>query len=139
MSDVVKLSYRDGKFLYDGTLAVGDAFEFIVLFNATKAGNFTNTIRVSSNETKEVNASNSTTVEEENNDSDDESDVAPDDICEVVPDDGHEEGSKTETNSTDKPEKPESIISDKNATGNPLSLLMMVILACGAIPLGRKK
>ena len=140
MSDVVKLSYRDGKFLYDGTLAVGDAFEFIVLFNATKVGNFTNAIRVSSNETKEVNASNSTIVEEEKDDSDDVTqDDGSQDERDGVPDGGSHDDSKIEPDSTDKPENAESIISDKNVTGNPLSILMMVILSCGLMPLGRKK
>ena len=142
-SDLEKLSYNDGKFLYDGTLAVNDTIEFIVMFNATKTGNFTNSIKASSNETKQENATNSTTVEEKKDDSGDEEDVTPDDEPEDdhedIPDENHEDDSiHQKTNSNDKPKAAKSIGVDKKSTGNPLFVLLMVLLAFGLMPLRKK-
>ncbi|WP_297980921.1 right-handed parallel beta-helix repeat-containing protein [uncultured Methanobrevibacter sp.] len=54
--------YNDGKWIYNGTLAVGDSSKFTVWFNTTETGSFINEVSAYSNETEEASAQNTTTV-----------------------------------------------------------------------------
>ena len=61
-----KWSYdeENHRFNYDGIFAKREVLQFVVVFNTTKAGNFTNNVVARSNETEDQHANNTTEVHE---------------------------------------------------------------------------
>ena len=57
-----KWTYNNNRWTYNYQLNINETIEFIVVFNTTKSGNFTNVIVVSSNETDNKTTNNTTSV-----------------------------------------------------------------------------
>ncbi len=57
-----KWTYNNKRWTYNNQLNINETIEFIVVFNTTKSGNFTNVIVVSSNETDNKTTNNTTSV-----------------------------------------------------------------------------
>ncbi len=57
-----KWTYNNNRWTYNNQLNINETIEFIVVFNSTKSGNFTNVIVVSSNETDNKTTNNTTSV-----------------------------------------------------------------------------
>lgn len=152
-SDLEELSYDNGEFKYKGNLAIGESIEFIVQFEATKKGNLTNTIKVSSDEGKTENASNITNVIEkedegnqtDDNSTDDEEDNSTDentydsDASDTHYDGESEIDSSEFQNEGSGESSVKSINVDANATGNPFLALLMVLSILIFSPIRRKK
>ncbi|WP_040681899.1 hypothetical protein [Methanobrevibacter boviskoreani] len=113
-------SYR---WSYNHGLAPNESAEFIVYFNTTKPGNFTNYIIAGSNETGNITTNNSTEV-----------------INSTIPENNT---NKTDNETNNTPAKPENNNHNKTnsvniettpKTGNPLVILLLSILCLGIIP-----
>lgn len=109
---------------YNHGLAPDESAEFIVYFNTTKLGNFSNYVIAGSNETVNITTNNSTEVTNNS----------------TVP---KNNTNKTDNKTNSTPEKP--VINEKNKvnttnietlpkTGNPLVILLLSILCLGIIP-----
>ena len=97
-------SYNSNRFSLIGTLKTGESASFYIVFNTTSAGNFTNTVLAGYGNVTLANATNMTEV-----------------IKEVIP------VINNETNKTIPVEIKQTLI-DNNSTGNPLILLLLVLL-----------
>ena len=145
------LSYSNGVFTYNKELSVGDSIEFTVQYKTLKEGNFTNTVKVKSNGTDVINASNKTSVIENiTNETDNETNTTNDTNRTDKPDTNSTTDNKTNTtntttttnteNNTQIAEKTsKSIDVDKSQTGNPILILLLVLLTVMFEPIRRKK
>lgn len=123
------------KWTYNEALAPGDSATLKLKFVATSAGVHNNTAICGNNLTNEtVNSTDNVTVIE--NETEDEPEVPEgnsEDDSEDVPEDPEETPSESEVQmETSKPVS-------KNATGNPLIVLLLSLVAFGFIPLRNKK
>ncbi|SDA72896.1 DUF11 domain-containing protein, partial [Methanobrevibacter millerae] len=112
-------------------LYAGEYLSFYVVFDTTKAGNFTNIVSVSSDKTGKVSAKNVTEVIEKEvpkNETLPEPPVTP----EVVPE-------KNETAPSELPEQPKKEVNVLPATGNPLIMVLLTLIALGGAALRRRK
>ena len=105
---------------YTKVLGVGESAKFTVFFLTTRTGVLFNTVTAGNNQTdKTVNATNKTTVIHKNK---------------TVPD----KPKKNDTNET-KRFKHYHKVEDRNATGNPLYALVLVLISLGVITFKRRK
>ena len=108
-------------FVYNGTLNAGESVNFTITFRTTKAGNFTNVVVVDSPSTNKTTVNNTTEVNEPpSNPTDNNTDVPDNSAVTSI---GYQDVSK----------------SVKNATGNPILVLLMVLAILGLRPLKGKK
>ena len=116
------------KFTYSGELGIGESASFTITFDAVKEGNVTNSVVAGSNMTEEV---------------DDHVDVeivnktTPKPDPEPTPDPNPNPTPEPNDNSTDKHVKAINEPVTMHATGNPIILLLLVLMAI--IPLRRFK
>ena len=113
------------KFVYTGSLAAGKSANFTIFFNTTKSGNLTNIVVAGADYVSNKTANNTTEVIENSpvpgNDTDNRTDVS--------------DNSTAENQNTDINKSADV----KNATGNPILVLLMVLAILGLRPLKGKK
>ncbi|SDA72335.1 DUF7507 domain-containing protein, partial [Methanobrevibacter millerae] len=124
-------------------LYAGEYLSFYVVFDTTRAGNFTNIVSVSSDKTGKVSANNVTEVIEKNVPKEEpkeepipvspetpktpEPPVTPEVVLE-----------KNETAPSELPEQPKKESNVLPATGNPLIMVLLALIALGGAALRRK-
>ena len=115
-----KWSYEgDGKWTYNGVLGVNESAEFTIVFKALSEGFKVNNAIAGNNITNDtVNSTNTTNVTVEHNN---ETDV-PENVTDVP---------ENVTVDHNKPEKTVKAKVDAKATGNPLIVLIMALVALG--------
>ncbi len=113
------------KFVYTGSLAAGKSANFTIFFNTAKSGNFTNVVVAGADHVSNKTANNTTEVIENSpvpgNDTDNSTDV---------PDNSTAVNQNTDINKS---------ADVKNAAGNPILVLLMVLAILGLRPLKGKK
>lgn len=123
------------KWTYNGTLAPGETVSLLLTFTATSPGVKNNTAVCGNNLTNEtLNSTDNVTVTE--NETDDDPDV-PEEPEEDVPEEPEEE--VPEETPDEKEVQPETLKPVKNATGNPLFVLLLCLIALGFVPSRGKK
>ena len=113
------------KFIYTGSLVAGKSANFTIFFNTTKSGNFTNVVVAGADYVSNKTANNTTEVIENNTVSGNDTDNSTD-----VPDNSTAENQNTDINKS---------ADVKNAAGNPILVLLMVLAILGLRPLKGKK
>ena len=119
------------KFVYTGSLAVGKSANFTVVFNSTRSGNFTNVVVAGSDLTGNKTANNTTEVIDKPNIPENNTDNNTNITNNIV-------HLSIEDHGKDVPIDSKSI-NVKNATGNPILILLMVLALLGLRPLKGKK
>ena len=126
-----KWTYDNSKWTYKYQLNINETAEFIVIFNTTKPGNFTNIIVVSSEETDNMTTNNTTSVEP----------VQPDD-----PDNPDNPDDPDNPDEPVKPDKPTKVGEPKvlkklaiKKVGNPILVLIICLVSLVLMPRRNRK
>ena len=113
---------KENKFIYTGSLAAGKSANFTIFFNTTKSGNFTNVVVAGADHVSNKTANNTTEVIENS--------TVPENNTDNSTDNSIVKNQSTDINKS---------ADVKNATGNPILVLLMVLALLGLRPLKGKK
>ena len=123
--------YNNGKFTYNTTLKAGESTSFDIIFDTVMSGNFTNVVVAGSDLTGNKTANNTTEVIDKPNIPENNTDNNTNITNNIV-------HLSIEDHGKDVPIDSKSI-NVKNATGNPILILLMVLALLGLRPLKGKK